>query len=499
MTVYLTSELPVKSFVYSFKLLIICGAGEIQAEDNKSGFSKSSFQMGNVQPREGDECAFSSSVFQPGHLLARDNECGFPNSLFQTGSGKIVNISSDGLARAKTLLGLEEDNGPSNVQCFQGTENLSNTDECCEWQNFSHLETREGVKHNGKMDAGASVSRPSVNFKTDFRRSRIENEAKPRVMQPTMQNSALKPPPIKFHTAGGRSISVSSDALHRARSLLGDPELGIFLSNKDADDSDFAFPNGRMFDDSLLNKENEALLSLSHQGMAKSKHMFKSFVSPLRSSANQVQLSLKSETLNPGTNLLKQFDAAGRENGCRLNNEAACQGPLCNGSSAPSTEEDNSLANGTAMRKNAVGMSRGRHLVDISNTFGTMSTSIKKPTNAKKRIGGASASPFKRPRSSKFSTPVNKNTPFLPKGKIYLSLLEINFTIINEQLCSSFMLHVPPGLSTFSSENSCCKRRVSTRYPFQVKRKYVKEYFGVPPSEQNKVLRLMLMFIVLKR
>ncbi|KAF3448040.1 hypothetical protein FNV43_RR08748 [Rhamnella rubrinervis] len=429
---------------------------QIQAKDNERGFSNSFFQTGHVQDRD-DECAFSNSLFQTGHVQARDNECGFPNSLFQTGSGKIVNISTDGLARAKTLLGLEECNGPSNVQCFQGTRNLPNTDKRYEWQNFSHLEMREGVNHNGKMDTVASVSRSSVISTTEWGQSRIENEAKPHVMQSTMQNSAHKPPPIKFHTAGGRSISVSNDALQRARSLLGDPELGTFFSDKDADDSVFAFSDSRSFDDILLNKEIDTCSRLSYQEMAKSKHMSKSFVSPLRLSANQIQLSLKSGTVNPGTNLMKQFDAVGQENFCPLNGNATCpQRPLSNGSPAPCTVVDNSLENGTALRKNAVGMPRGRHLVDISNTIGTTSTGIKQPTNGKKRIGGTSVSPFKRPRSSKFSTPVNKHITFLPNG-----------------------------LSTLPPENSCCKGRVSTRYPFRVKRKYVKEYFGIPPSEQN--------------
>lgn len=396
-----------------------------------------------MQDRD-DECAFSNSLFQTGHVQARDNECGFPNSLFQTGSGKIVNISTDGIARAKTLLGLEEDNRPSNVHCFQGTRNLCNTDERYEWQNFSHLETRESVNHNGKINAVASVSRSSVISKTDWGQSRIENEAKPHVMQSTMQNSAHKPPPIKFHTAGGRSISVSSDALQRARGLLGDPELGTFLSVEDADDSVFVFPNGRSFDDTLLNEEIDTHSSLSYQGMAKSKHMSKSFVSPLRSSSNQIQLSLKVGTTNPGTNLMEQFDAAGQENFCPLNGNATCpQRPLSNGSSALYTVVDNSLENGTALRKNAVGMPQGRHLVDISNTIGTTSTGIKQPANGKKRIGGTSVSSFKRPRSSKFSTPVNKNIPFLPKGKIYLSFYISYFSINNEHLCSQpwFMFH----------------------------------------------------------
>ncbi|KAH7514694.1 hypothetical protein FEM48_Zijuj11G0117000 [Ziziphus jujuba var. spinosa] len=403
--------------------------GEIQAKDNENGFSNSFFQTGHVQAGD-DEFGFSSSIFQTGHVEARADECGFSNSLFQTGSGKLVNISSDGLARAKTLLGLEADNGPPNVD--------------------------------------VSVSRSSLIHKTDFGQSRFKNGAKPHFMQSTMQNSAPKPPPIKFHTAGGRSLSVSSDALQRARSLLGDPELGTFLSEGDTNDSVFAFPNGRSFNGSLLNGENDSCSSLSNQEMAKSKHASKSFVSPFRSTSNQLQLALNSGTKNLGANLINQFDAVSDDNICWPNSNTTClQKPLSNGSSVSNTVVDISLANDIALRKNPVGMSRGGHLVDISNTIGTKSMGIKQPTNEKKRIGRTSVSPFKRPRSSKFTTPVNKNIPFVPKG-----------------------------LSTLSSKHSCCKGRVSIRYPFQVKRKYIKEYFGVPPSENNMVFRLMMMWVM---
>lgn len=327
-----------------------------------------------------DEFGFSNSIFQTGHVQARADECGFSNSLFQTGSGKLVNISSDGLARAKTLLGLEEDNGPPIVD--------------------------------------ASASRSLVICKTDFGQSRFKNEAEPQFMQFTMQNSAPKPPPIKFHTAGGRSLSVSSDALQRARSLLGDPELGTLSSEGDANDSVFAFPNGRRFDDCSLNEENESRSSLSYQEMAKSKHESKIFVSPLRSSSNQLHLSLKSGTTNLGANLINQFDAVDDDNVCRPNSNTTClQKPLSNGSFVSNKVVDNSLANGTALRKNPVGMSQRGHLVDISNTIGTISMGIKQPTNERKRIGRTSISPFKRPRSCKFTTPVNKNIPFAPKGK----------------------------------------------------------------------------------
>ena len=48
-----------------------------------------------------------------------DDSFGFGNSLFKTGSGKRVTISSNGLVRAKTLLGLKQDINGSTVQSPQ--------------------------------------------------------------------------------------------------------------------------------------------------------------------------------------------------------------------------------------------------------------------------------------------------------------------------------------------------------------------------------------------
>ncbi|KAE9608508.1 hypothetical protein Lalb_Chr08g0236481 [Lupinus albus] len=45
---------------------------------------------------------------------------------------------------------------------------------------------------------------------------------------------------IKFHTACGRSISISNYALQRARSLLGEPHLGDFFDGGDVSDSIFS-------------------------------------------------------------------------------------------------------------------------------------------------------------------------------------------------------------------------------------------------------------------
>ena len=339
-------------------------------------------------------------------MNARDSGCDFSNSLFQTGSGKVVNVSSEGLARAKTLLGLHEDNNQCGFQDFQDTRNLPNGNSRFGWQNASNEETSKSVNHYGIVDD--AVSRSLSTSSVDLGQNSLKNEAKPHLIQSKMQDSSTKPPPVKFHTAGGRSISVSSDALKRAKSLLGDPELGTFLDAGDADVA-FSFSKKKETVDPSLNKENVPLTSLSHHEMATGMLMCKSFVSPLRSSSKQMLAPATSESLHSGTNLMGQFDAVSHDNAYRLNGTLACQQqPLSNNLVTQNTVVDNSTENGIGIRKTLGGKTLGRQLVDISNTIGT---------TEKRRILGASVSPFKRPRSSKFSTPMKSNVSFAPNGK----------------------------------------------------------------------------------
>ncbi|XP_024018442.1 protein BREAST CANCER SUSCEPTIBILITY 2 homolog B [Morus notabilis] len=397
------------------------------------------------------------SVTDTGQIQARDNVCDFPNSLFQTGSGKKVNISSDGLARAKTLLGLVEESDPCNFQGFRNSRKSSNIDSSFGWPNISNFEKGEGVNHFGTVHS-ASGPRSSPICRTDIGHSRFGNEAK----QPThsrMPNSATTPSPIKFQTAGGRSISVSSDALQHARSLLGDPELGTLLDTGNADDLELPFSKNKGLDNSSSNKENDPRSCLSHQEMAKSKLMSKSFISPMRSSSKRMHSSGNSQIINSGINLIRQFDEVSQDDVCRLSRNLTCQQERSsNGLCVPNTMVDNSLANGIDLRKNLVGRSPSRQLVDISNTIGTAAANNRQATNEKRRIIRTSVSPFKKPRSSKFYTPVKSNFSFVPSGS-----------------------------SNFSPEHCCSKGRVSTRYPFPGTRIYVKEYFGVPPLDHNKL------------
>ncbi|KAA8517722.1 hypothetical protein F0562_015219 [Nyssa sinensis] len=362
----------------------------------------------------GDE---ADSFADAGQLCSEsENGQSFSNSMFQTGSGKTVNISSAGLVRAKTLLGLEENYDHENFRGLEQTRKQS-ASEPFGWQNSSHLGTREGVSNTG-FKVAASIPISPFNFKT----SSIVSDSKSEAI-PNLTHSSPKPPPIKFHTAGGRSISVSSDALQRARSLLGDPELGIFLNGEDANDPVLSIFRDRRCNDDFSDKDNNPSTTLSDKETAKSKHMPKSFISPLRSSSNHMQSSYMSENVSSGSNLIRRFDAEDHESASRLHKNKPC------------------------LRKPFSNRPHSPHAIARDNNH----------TGEKRRLGRrSSVSPFKRPRSSRFVTPLNGN----------ISL-------------------VHNGLSTLAPEESCRNGRVSTRYPFQVPRMYMMEYFGVSPFHQN--------------
>ncbi|KAM1181415.1 hypothetical protein FF1_000013 [Malus domestica] len=445
---------------------------------------------------------------------------GLSNSLFHTGSGKMVNISPDSLVRAKTLLGFQDDdNAPTKIVGF------------------------------GFNSAALVAGTPLIMNKTVSLQTRFQNDPERLNLTP----DKVKPSSIKFHTAGGRSISVSTDAIQRARSLLGDPELGNFFNEANAGDLGFAFSKGSPHDnrtpishqkkinnfltntspsplqplpnqlrssaissgtnlitqfDGVSNetasRSNSKLayrqnplskthntvenncwangidLRTNHVGMPPATPLFdisnavgtpatnntqmtglkrrlgRSSISPFKASPSPLQpLSnqLWSSTISSGTNLITQFDGVSNETASRSNSELPYrQNPL---SKTHNTVENNCLANGIGLRTNHAGKPPAKPLVDISNTVGTTAMNTKQITGVKRRLGRSSISPFKKPRTNS-STPLPRNVPL-----------------------------VPNGVSTLSSDHSCSKRRVSTRYPSPVTRMYVKKYFGMPRPDQN--------------
>ncbi|KAJ0089320.1 hypothetical protein Patl1_31429 [Pistacia atlantica] len=439
--------------------VLLHGHSKILENENEAAETTPMFKTGMGRPVKLKQSSIAKALSvlgnEDGEGRHAGNECGFSNSLFQTGSGKFVNISSAGLVRAKTLLGLEEDDDNCNFQDLQHTRTPSTPISPCGRQSVSNFQVKEGLEVNRMMNVTA-VPRPSSICNSGLSGNIFKNEISSDMMQSESLNSAPKPPPIKFHTAGGRSLSVSSDALQYARSLLGDPELGTLFDEGNAGESDLSLIKEARCDNSTSNKETDVFTSVSHQGTAKNKTLSKSFTSPLRSFSNQAMSRVNLENIHVSGNLIKKFDAVDNDRVSGSNGKLPPRDKTSsNIPSAPDAKMVNPLEDSNGSRSNSLGRSFGKPLADITNRIGAAHGSIKQNTSEKRRQWRSSVSPFKRPRSSKFSNPLNKNVSFAN------------------------------GLSTSSLENSSSRRTVSSRYPFQIRRIYVKDYFGMPPSVQG--------------
>lgn len=186
-------------------------------------------------------------------------------------SGKVINISAGGVRRANALLGLDENHIPL-------TETV--TDQ-------TSLDTDNGRKKACQLSTnpGASgisffnplgdepVERRSFIYhgSENVSRDQIESSAPGKLHVSSMQASAPVSPPIMFHTAGGRSLPISDDALRRARTLLGDHDTEILQNGSG---TNYIIPS--VSNDTLhempQNKENFDFLDSNSE---RSRNMFK--------------------------------------------------------------------------------------------------------------------------------------------------------------------------------------------------------------------------------
>ncbi|XP_047331434.1 protein BREAST CANCER SUSCEPTIBILITY 2 homolog B-like [Impatiens glandulifera] len=338
------------------------------------------------------------------------------NSMFMTGSGKKVNISSTGLARAKTLLGLGDNNDTETSPMLKQSVNQS-----------SFLEMKTNVMNIGS-DPVTPFSSKNILPETFSRNEMI----------PDLLCGDKKTPPIKFHTAGGRSLSVSSGALQRAMNLLGGPDMDF--TNETEDNSPSISKQGEISDVSASKLRNPRSIVSCKEISRKS--MPKIFVSPLRSAPDGKHTSIELNNVISGVNLSKAFKAADCDDTCQPSDITPSR------RKPPRSRYDisgDSLTSGVRLNANAK-ESPGRVLTDISNTI-RISDADKQLTGGKRSLGGRnSVSPFKRPRTAKFIAPLN---------------------IISSD--------------SIDAEESSNRRKLTTCYPFQSSRAYIKEYLVVPP------------------
>ncbi|XP_043697660.1 protein BREAST CANCER SUSCEPTIBILITY 2 homolog B-like isoform X2 [Telopea speciosissima] len=393
-----------------------------------------------------------------GEVCATEDRHCFSNSHFRTGSGKTVSVSSAGLLIAKTLLGLEENNNHFNFQGLGNIRNLPTTDELNSFGNSSNLEIRAGL-HKNRSLAATSVPRDLVRFPTELYSSESDPQKQtvPDLRLSVGSKSSPIPSPIKFQTAGGRSISVSSDALHRARCLLGDAELGNLPNEGTGDDSLFSIFKEKTFGEIPLNKENDSYAPCLQQNA----HASKTFRSPMGLISSQKQSIASAEDNNSGSNSPKKVGSNSfihEETFTTTSNIFSKQKSSKSEDSEPFVPVKHPLGKDSCSRMSPLARSLGRPLVDISNNIGHANSNQKHTPCEKKRFGRKSSiSPFKRPRNSRFITPLTSTISLLPTGPAALKM----------------------------SEGSCYKMKVSTRYPFEAERKTVKEFFRGPPCYQK--------------
>ncbi|XP_047949061.1 protein BREAST CANCER SUSCEPTIBILITY 2 homolog B-like [Salvia hispanica] len=397
--------------------------------DGREKVSASFTQISNMNSME--SAVMSKSVFHS----ASENDVHMKNSMFQTGLGKTVSISSAGLLRAKTLLGLDGN-------CDQEQrQKQSISSELLSSANPSHLDTQKLSKLNFSSSTKAGAY-PRVKSSTHPNESMNFPEC--------MTAAASELPQVKFQTAGGRSISVSSDALQRAKNLLGNLEVDSFLNEASTANPLFSVIDGKP---SCLSNKKDDFTSpfLHHQAIENGGQPLRNFSSSPSSSSYKRNSFGKSERLQPGNNLIAQFDAEAAGNSCKRHYNGFT------GERKPPKKKSCSNMDGLEFailpKSDPSKGSSNTALVDISNT---MNIDNKQYSVEKKRLRGiSSVSPFKKPRSS-FVTPLKKT-----------NLSDTNV------------------LSRPAPKESPCKQRVSLRYPSQRLRVYLKEYFSQPPLQEK--------------
>ncbi|KAG9134120.1 hypothetical protein Leryth_004810 [Lithospermum erythrorhizon] len=359
------------------------------------------------------------------------------NSMFTTGSGKAVNISATGLNKAKTLLGL----GENDLDSFEGFKSIRK-------ESTPNQHTNGKIPYQLDRSSCATTEMQLSSFDGMFNSSGYDLEDAPDFVP-----SNTKPPPIKFHTAGGRSISVSTDALRRARSLLGDPELGNLLKEEDESNPYFQVFNDTTFNDKRSITENGTTTPGHDEKDESGNSSSKNFTSPLRSASYLKSSAIRLQNMGPGNNLIQRFNAEADERSEGNHGGRPFHRKILNGKNCiPKVEYKE---NGICPRNNLQECPPTRTLVDITNTVERENSQ----NFGEKQLLGikSSPSPFKKPRISRFITPLSKGIP-------------------------SF-----PSVSTLAPRESCLKERVATRYPFQIVRPYIREYFmEAPQSCQNK-------------
>lgn len=432
-------------------------------------------------------------------MLPTKSADGYSGSLFQTGSGKKVNVSAAGIARARALLGLEPENAPCQQKGFQIPRKLQVPSDESGWQDSSSFKyliknsetsvsvnapcVQRGFKtprkaklptdESGWLDSSGFAKCAVQSFETSvsvngschhkgfqfpsklqtptdesewqdssvFWKGHLPNietpgsVSTPRLLQKLGSGSggsktldgkssflmntkifqSAQEPQFKFRTAGGRSLSVSTGALKRARSLLGDPDIGSFLDEVGTYNHLSSVSEEIRVDATSSNKESN-FSTFSHQEIFNNGD--KDFTSPLRSYSKKMKsCSLGNSSI--GTNLIEKFEEAANARSLAFMSNAHTSSQKLSGNKIlePNPTSASSVETGAGSRITHVQSSSGRALADVSNIMPLTYSGSEQIRNKKRRIGRMNfVSPFKRPRSSKFLTPFKDEPPHARNG-----------------------------------------------------------------------------------
>uniref|UniRef100_A0A0D9UX46 Tower domain-containing protein n=1 Tax=Leersia perrieri TaxID=77586 RepID=A0A0D9UX46_9ORYZ len=351
-------------------------------------------------------------------------------SPLKTSCRRTVNISSVGVSRAATLLGLEENT--LSTQLLGRVEDKLGTKIMVERENSEQhqfgVASVRGISGGRPMSSCPPENQVLMGPHQQFAFSKT-----------TISDSSGQA--IRFSTAGGRSMAISSDALQRAKNLLGESDLEV-LPNNFLGHSSASACKEMLQNSTGLCKEGEPDLLKINRGNSKTEPAKFSFSAmPDRKHTGSLGYALPDTTVANGSSA--RFHAA--KDYHHINGIPKIPKPLSSCSFGAENASD------TKDKDRRLQMPSGP-LVDITNYMGTHSVNTGYVTSEKRRIGGRnSISPFKRPRSSRFIAPMNVKNPS------------------------------PAGASKLPIQISPSRMKLSSCYPFQHERKSYKEYFGGPP------------------
>lgn len=224
--------------------------------------------------------------------------------------------------------------------------------------------------------------------------SHLTNGQLQKTLEHKLDSSDCGQSPVKFQTAGGRYVSISNDALKRARNLLGESDIEVSENNITLDQPlSSVLRNKNNLDDTFWNKEN---ISSPHSPHCGGMSKLVSRTPPSLTKRRQFSLTrkIKSDSYTLDQENARSFAL---ENIYSGNKTPVNQKP----------EKDDLHSAGSAVEivrriENGDGMSLGGPLIDISNIAGDCMNMNRLP-NEKRRPGKTSyVSPFKRPRSSRY-------------------------------------------------------------------------------------------------